>query len=73
MKSIENEFINRLLAMLLRIKAAPELLQDLIRKFFEKLHMLASRRTHLRNSHSVQLDRRLQVILSERYRNGACY
>lgn len=34
-ESIESEFINRLLPMLLRIKAAPELLQDPIRKFFE--------------------------------------
>jgi hypothetical protein len=34
-ESIESEFINRMLPMLLRIKAAPELLQDPIRRFFE--------------------------------------
>jgi len=34
-ESMETEFINRLLPMLLRIKAAPELLQDPIRKVFE--------------------------------------
>lgn len=34
-ESMESEFINRLLPMLLRIKAAPELLQDPICKFFE--------------------------------------